>query len=74
MLHPAGFLVEGVRLFASATLKFDGEIKGQFRYIVEVEDQVVTYFFSKSYEFIKMAWISQGITIAPPGQEIVEEE
>lgn len=64
----------GKKLFAPATLKFDGEIKGLFRYIVEIEGQVVLYQFTKNFELVKVAWISQGITIAPPGQEIADDE
>lgn len=63
----------GKKLFAPGSLKFDGEISGLFRYIVEVEGQMVLYQFSPDFEFVKLAWISQGITIAPPGQGIVEE-
>ena len=64
----------GKKIFAPATVKFDGEIKGLFRYIVEVEGQMLLYQFTKSFELVKVAWISQGITIAPPGQEIAEDE
>lgn len=64
----------GKKLFAPASVKFDGAIKGQFRYIVEIEGQMVLYQFTKSYDLEKMAWVSQGITVAPPGQEIVEDE
>lgn len=64
----------GKNLFAPATVKFDGAIHGHFRYIVEIEGQVLLYQFTKSYDLVKVAWIAQGITIAPPGQEIVEDE
>ena len=64
----------GKNLFASATLKFDGENKGLFRYIVEVEGQMILFQMSKSFDLVKVAWITQGITVAPPGQAIVEEE
>ena len=64
----------GKDLFVPAALKFDGEISGLFRYIVEVEGQVILYQFTKNFELVKVAWISQGITIAPPGQEIAEDE
>lgn len=63
----------GRNLFARATLKFDGENNGLFRYIVEVEGQEILYLFTKSFDLVKVAWISQGITIAPPGQEIAED-
>jgi hypothetical protein len=64
----------GRNLFAPASIKFDGANDGLFRYIVEVEGQVIMYQFSKSFDFVKLAWVSQGITIAPPGQDIVEDE
>lgn len=64
----------GKSLFAPASIKFDGVIKNHFRYIVEIEGQVVFYQFTKSFDLVKIAWISQGITVAPPGEEIVEDE
>ena len=64
----------GSRLFVPATVKFDGEINGLFRYIVELEGQSILYQFSKSFELAKLAWISQGVTIVPLGEEIVDEE
>ena len=64
----------GKNLFVPASLKFDGENNGLFRYIVEVEGQMILFHFTKSYDLVKVAWISQGITITPPGQEIVEDE
>lgn len=63
----------GKSLFAPASIKFDGEIKGQFRYIVEVEGQMVLYHFTKSFDLVKIAWIAQGITVVPPGEEIADE-
>ncbi|WPU65204.1 hypothetical protein [Peredibacter starrii] len=59
----------GKNLFAPATLKFDGEIKNNFRYIVEVEGQIILYQFTKSLDLVKMAWIAQGITMAVPGDD-----
>jgi hypothetical protein len=64
----------GKSLFAPASVKFDGVIKNHFRYIVEIEGQMIFYEFTKSYDLVKMAWIAQGITVAPPGEEIVEDE
>jgi hypothetical protein len=63
----------GKSLFAPAFVKFDGVIKNHFRYIVEIEGQVVLYQFTKSFDLVKIAWISQGITVAPPGEEIAED-
>jgi hypothetical protein len=64
----------GQSLFAPASVKFDGVIKNHFRYIVEIEGQTLFYQFTKSFDLVKVAWVNQGITIAPPGQEIVEDE
>jgi hypothetical protein len=64
----------GKDLFAAASIKFDGEIKGHLRYIVEIEGQMLLYEFTKSFDLVKIAWIAQGITIVPPGQEIAEDE
>lgn len=63
----------GKKLFVPATLKFDGEIKKTFRYIVEVEGQLIVYQFSRSYDLKKISWIAQGISIVPPGEEVVGE-
>lgn len=63
----------GKELFAPATIKYDGEFNKQHRYVVEVEGQMILYTFSKSFDLAKMAWIAQGITIAPPGEAIVDE-
>ncbi len=59
----------GKTLFSVATIKFDGEIKKLFRYIIEVEGQVMMYQFNRSFELHNISWIPQGITIVPPGQE-----
>lgn len=64
----------GKKLFAPATIKFDGAINKLFRYIVEVEGQVILYQFTKSSDLVKVAWISQGITIAPPGEEVAQDD
>lgn len=64
----------GQRLFAPASIKFDGEIQGQFRYSVEVEGQLILYHFTRSFDLVKVAWIAQGITIVPPGEEVQDDE
>jgi hypothetical protein len=64
----------GQRLFAPASLKFEGEFQGYFRYIVEVEGQMILYQFSKSFDLVNISWITQGMTIVPPGQEVVDDE
>ena len=64
----------GNSLFASASIKFDGEIRKTFRYTVEVEGQVIIYIFSRSFDLLKMSWITQGISLVPPGEETESEE
>lgn len=61
-------------LFARARLKFDGEVKKNLRYMVELEGQDIVYHFSKSFELVKIAWIAQGLTVVPPGEEISNED
>lgn len=62
----------GKRLFSLATLKYEGEAKSQHRYSVEVDGQTVLYYFSKSFDLVRMLWIAQGISILPPGEEAEE--
>lgn len=64
----------GGSLFSSATLAFEGPEKKSFRYIIEVDGQSIVYTFSKSYDLEKIAWITQGIVMVPPGQEIHGDE
>lgn len=64
----------GTKLFTPASVKYDGTINGLLRFIVELEGQVVVYQLDRSFHFIKMAWISQGVTIAPPGEENHDED
>lgn len=63
----------GQKLFSPATLKFDGELKKRFRYIIEVEGQVILYQFSSSFDLKKISWISQGLTVVPPGEEVRDD-
>lgn len=60
-------------LFAPASLKFDGKIKNLNRFVLEIDGQIILYYFSNSNDFVKMTWIAQGITVVPPGEEIKEE-
>jgi hypothetical protein len=64
----------GTKLFTPASVKYDGTINGLLRFVVELDGQVVVYQLNRSFHFIKMAWISQGVTIAPPGEENHDEE
>lgn len=63
------YIGAGKKLFSSANFKYDGRIKNRIRYILEVDGQVILYHFSPDLRFAKMAWISQGLTIVPPGEE-----
>ncbi len=63
----------GDSLFASASVKFDGKIKNLNRFVVEVEGQIILYYFKPSSDFAKLTWIAQGITVVPPGEEIKED-
>ena len=60
-------------LFAPATIRFDGIKQNMHRFEVELEGQILLYYFSKSFEFAKMSWIAQGLTISTPGDEEDEE-
>ena len=64
----------GTKLFSAASVKYDGSHNGLIRFAVEVEGQIILYQFDSSFNLVKVAWISQGVTIAPPGEEIAEEE
>lgn len=64
----------GQNLFARASLKFDSKNKSGLRYIVEIDGQIVLYHFSKSYDLVKIAWVAQGITVVPPGEEQLHED
>ncbi len=60
--------------FAPATIKYDGLVKGMHRFEIEAEGQMLLYYFSKSFEFVKMSWIAQGLTMSPLGDSSDEEE
>ncbi len=65
----------GKNLFSHASVRYDGEPKGRIRYIIEVEDQVLIYQFKKNFELTGYSWISQGINMVEPGEEVkIEEE
>jgi hypothetical protein len=64
----------GKNLFSRALLKFDGKIKNRLRYELEVDGQIILYHFSSAHDLVKIAWIAQGITILPPGEEIGNED
>lgn len=62
------------QLFAPAFLRYEGEEGKNLRYIVDVDGQIILYHFSKSFDLVKIAWIAQGITVVPPGQETPSED
>ncbi len=64
----------GTKLFAPATVKFDGEVKSLLRFLVEVDGQNIVYHFSKSFDLVRMFWIAQGISVVPPNEEISDVE
>lgn len=64
----------GKELFAPATVKFETIDQGHYRFLVEVNNQIILYHFSKSYELVKISWIAQGITVVPPGQEVTNDD
>ncbi len=64
----------GGGVFAPATVRYDGVKLGLYRFEVEVDGQILLYYFSKSFDFVKMSWIAQGLTISPPEEEQDSEE
>ncbi len=64
----------GKNLFSHASVRYDGEPKGRIRYIIDVEDQVIIYQFNKNFELTGYSWISQGINMVKPGDEVKNEE
>lgn len=64
----------GKNLFSHASVRYDGELKSKIRYIIEVEDQVLIYQFTRNFELAGYSWISQGINMVLPGEETVTEE
>lgn len=62
----------GTKLFAPAIVRYDGEFKKAQRFLVEVEGQSIIYHFSKTFDFVRMFWIAQGISVVPPNEEIAE--
>ncbi len=66
---PELYIGAGRNLFSTANFKHDGRIKNRIRYILEVDGQVILFHFAQDHKLAKMAWISQGLTIVPPGEE-----
>jgi cupin superfamily acireductone dioxygenase involved in methionine salvage len=57
-------------LFSKATIEFDGKLKdNEFRYSVNVAGQSIFYVINKDKKFLKMFWVSQGITMVPKSDQ-----
>jgi hypothetical protein len=64
----------GRNLFSQASIHFDKMEKDLLRYEVEIDGQLVLYYFSKEYDLVKIVWIAQGLTVLPPGEELEKNE
>lgn len=61
------------KLFTIAQARYEGKDKEGHRVVIDLAGQMILYHFSDNYELVKMAWISQGITLLPVGQNISAE-
>jgi hypothetical protein len=59
----------GKQVFSAATMTLEGEDQGQWRIEIEVDGQVILYYFSKAFDLVKIAWVAQGMTVVPLGEE-----
>jgi len=64
----------GKNLFSLAEIKFLKEERNRLVYEVDLDGQLVLYYFSKSYDLAKIIWIAQGVTILPPGEESAQND
>ncbi len=64
----------GRNLFSKANLRFDREEKNNLLYELEVDGQIILYYFSKSFDLVKIIWIAQGISVLPPGEELNQDD
>ena len=60
-------------LFTPATVRYEGKDKEGHRIAVDISGQLILYHFNEQNELKKMAWMSQGISLTPIGQEISKE-
>jgi hypothetical protein len=60
-------------LFTPATARYEGKDREGHRVAVDISGQLILYHFDESNELKKMAWMSQGISLTPIGQEISKE-
>jgi hypothetical protein len=63
----------GSELFTPATARYEGKDREGHRIAVDISGQLILYHFYESNELKKMAWMSQGISLTPIGQEISKE-
>lgn len=66
--HQEHFSGLGESPFASARVVLEKRQKNSTQYNVETADQVLGLHFTKTGEFIRMFWTSQGISVFPPGE------
>ncbi len=52
-----------------ASLSLDKYNNNEFKYILDLGNQVIFYTFDKKLEFTKMFWVSQGISMIKQGRE-----
>lgn len=64
----------GSKLFAPAIIRFDSSNKDIQKFLLEVEGQSIIYHFSKTFDFVRMFWIAQGISVVPPNEETADSE
>ena len=60
-------------LFSQAVVRYEGKDKDGYRVTVDISGQLILYHFNEANEFKKMAWVSQGISLTPHGQDISKE-
>lgn len=64
----------GQELFTPATLTFERMEKKNLRFTVEVEGQMLLLSFSNSYDLVRIAWVAQGISVLPLGEDVPNDE
>lgn len=66
--HQEHFTGLSASAFAAARLTLEKTESNRTRFDVEVEGQTLSLHFSKSGEFARMFWTTQGISLVPPGE------
>jgi hypothetical protein len=49
--------------YTSATIALEGHDKNELKYSLDIGNQVLFYHYNRKLEFVKMFWISQGISV-----------